>query len=413
MAKSILEELVTVLGFEIDDDDLKKFNKQVDAAEKGMKTFTLVATAAAAAVGVYLDSMVNATFATSEFSNRVGASFEEVQRLTHATKLWGGSIEDVKSTLTSLSRLASTAARGAGGGAIFGFIGVSPTQNGQIKDSIQLLKEIADATNKFPSAARRADLLSQFGINERMIILLRKGSEGIEKLGAELDQFGFVLTEEQAENAQKYFQAVVRAKAAVKGLGNEMGLRLTPRLTESINEFLKWVETNKKFIPANIDQIITNLEKLKGPLEIAIGLFLALKVAMNLKKVGIVAILAALVLVLDDLNKFRKGEGKTVTGKAFDQLTDIGGREDVRGFVRTVESARKAALDFAARGLLTATQAGSPSSRGVNGANNVTNNIEFRIDGSRDPQSTGIAVVDRLREFFRGEFSGVTVAPRT
>lgn len=416
MAKSVLEELVTVLGFEIDDDDLSKFEKQVESAKKGMKSFALVATASAAAVGAFLNSVSNATAGASRFSKQIDVSFDEMQRLTHATELWGGSLQDVQTTLTSLSRIASTAARGAGGGEIFGFLGISPTQDGRIKDSIQLLKEIADATNKIPSAARRADLLSQVGISERMILLLRQGSKGIEKLGAELDQFGFVLTEEQADNAEAYFQAVVKAKAAVKGLGNEIGLRLTPRLTETIDKFLEWVETNKKFTTDNIDDWILAFEKLLGPLGIAAALFAGIALASNLKKGVIGVLIFTVAAIVEDLIALQKGRGQFK--KAQDALSKVGGREDVSGFVLSVRDFFENITDATARAFIS--NFGNDPSRQafidssiIAGNRTIANEINFNINGAGDPRATSEAVNSGLEEVLRGEFGNVTVAPRT
>lgn len=418
MAKSILEELVTVLGYEIDDDDLKKFNKQVESAKQGMKAFSLVATASAAAISIFLNSVASATTETARFAERIGVSFESVQRLTHATELWGGSIADVRSSLTSLTRLASTAARGAGGGEIFGFLGISPTANGRIKDSVTLLKEIADATSKIESEARRVDLLSQLGISERMVLLLRQGSEGIEKLEAELDQFGFVLTEEQAENAERFVMATVRAKAAVKGLGNEIGLRLTPRLTEGVEEFLAWVEANKALVDSDLDVWIANLEKLIGPAKIVGGVLAAMFVGANLANIAIGTLLATFGVLVDDINKFRKAEGETLTGKASDRLREfgLGTRKETRGlrqFIDDVLSGKVAGdLVSSALSLSRAPLLVQPGAA-AGGATTINNTLTVDVSGARDPRATGIAVVDQFSEFLRGEFSGVTVPNRT
>ncbi|MEE9382843.1 MAG: hypothetical protein V3V08_05455 [Nannocystaceae bacterium] len=418
MAKSILEELVTVLGYEIDDDDLKKFNKQVDAAKASMKTFALVATASAAAVGVFIDSVANATTTTARFADRVGASFDEVQRLVHATELWGGSVADVESTLQSLNRLASTAARGAGGGEIFGFLGISPTQDGRIKDSIQLLKEVADATSKIESPARRADLLSQVGVSERMILLLAQGSKGIEKLGAELDEFGFVLTEEQADNAEAYFTAVVKAKAAVKGLGNEIGLRLAPRLTEAVNGFLEWVKANKALVDSDLDTWIQNLEKLAGPAKIIGGVLAAMFIAANAANLAIAALVVTFGLLVDDILAFRKGDPSLV-GKGLEKADQFVKSSSAlnaifRGFGNKLGQLDELLFNnlLLKTGSFLLGQSGFGTQAPAAGGTTNTD-VQIRIDGSKDPRATGIAVVESLQEFFRGEFSGVTVAPRT
>ncbi len=317
MGKSVLEELVTVLGFDLDDKDLKRFNQLSAEAHTTLKRIALVGTAAAAGFGVFINSVAVATDATFKFSQTLGASFAEVQRLTLATEIWGGTAADVMSTITGLATITSKAARGGGGGEIFGILGISPTdaRTGGPKNTVALLKEIADQMDTMGSEARQIDLLGQLGISPNMILLLRKGSKGIEELGDEVARYSFILTPAQGKIAEDFVDATVRLRLALRGVATEIGLRLQPRITDMIGKFLEWREANRDVIDSGIVKFANLLAKAARPLAIFMALIAAallIAAAIASPVAAAVAItIAAVSLLLDDIIAFMRGEGGT------------------------------------------------------------------------------------------------------
>lgn len=332
---TVLEELITVLGFELDDEDLKRFNKLTDIAGNTLKKIALAGTAAAAGFGVYINSVSTATDDTFKFAKTVGASFQEVQKLTHATEIWGGTADDVMSSLRGLAAITSKATRGAGGGEIFGILGISPTgPGGGPKNTVALLKEIADNMDRMGDEARQLDLLGQLGISENMILLLRKGSAGIEEIGDEVERFGFVLSDKQGVIAEDFIDATVRAKLVVRSLGNEIGLRLMPRMTELIDRFIQWRAANRDIIDSNITRFVETFEKAARPLAISVAIIsaglLIWAIAANAIAAGFVAVASAVGLVIDDVTKFMNGEGGTFAEKFLGDVKTTGESAEVR-----------------------------------------------------------------------------------
>lgn len=314
MAKGVLEELVTFLGFEVDDADLKRYEATLDDVHKGLQKIATVGGVAAAGLSLFINKTAEGIDNQFKFAKTVGASFEEVQKLTHATRIWGGDIGDVTSTLTNLSRIISTAARGTGGGEIFGILDLDPRDaEGRLKTSISLLSEVADRISRIDNAAEQAEFAQKLGISQNMILLLREGSAGISELGAELEQFGFVLTKEQAETAEAYVDSIVRGQAAVKGLAQQIGIRLAPQVAETVDAWTKWVTLNQELIASRLDVWVGRLNRVMEPLAIfsaVIGLSLGVWFFFANKTLGKVILIAGAVsLIIEDVKRFMSGEG--------------------------------------------------------------------------------------------------------
>lgn len=326
MAATVLEELVTVLGFEIEDGDLKKFNLAAVGAFKTLRNIALVGGGAATGIGLFVNSVANATDGTFKFAKTVGASFAEVQKLTHATQIWGGTAEDTMSTLKGLASITSKATRGAGGGEIFGILGISPSdpETGGPKNTVELFKEIADNMHRMGDESRQLDLLGQLGISQNMILLLRQGSKGIEQIGDEVERYGFVLSPEQGKVAESFVDSMIRANMAIKGLKTEIGLRLAPTLEELIGKMLKWRETNRKLIDSKIVPWVDMLAKSFKPLAIFMGVVLIAMVVMAAiafaGQVAFLALAGAVAIALADYHDFVNGVDSTVTERAIKKL---------------------------------------------------------------------------------------------
>jgi len=317
---TVLEELVTVLGFEFEGDGLDDFNKATEEAARNLKSIVKLGSVAAASVGVFVTAVNIATDSTFKFSKTIGASFDAVQRLAFAGDIWGASMNDVQATLTSLTTVASRAARE--GSAIFGFLGISPTANGRIKESVELLSEIADRIKDLPEA-RQLDLTGQLGISPNMLLLMRKGSAEIRRLGTELDEIGFILNKEQAETAEAFVDATVRAKLAVRGLANQIGIRLAPVFIDAVETMLEWVRASKEMIDSNLDLWAVRVTGAMKPLLQVLGLVSAaltiLRTRAILAGATFAAPFVALFLILEDLDKSIKN---SVIKQFFDDVGD-------------------------------------------------------------------------------------------
>ena len=321
---TVLEELVTVLGFEIDDENLEKYGKLTQDLESSLRTLAKTGLAATVAFGAFTTVINNNTDALFKWSKGIGANFQDVQKLIFAADIWGASVDDVTSSLSALTNLTSQAARQ--GSAIFGFLGIDPRDAGGLKDSVALLSEIADKIQGL-EPGRQLDLIQQMGLSENMLLLLRKGRAEIERLGTELDEIGFILTEEQAETAEAYVDAVIRAKLAITGLANQIAVRFAPVFIDTIEMMLDWVRASKGMIDSNLDRWIENFLSVLRPLAFAmagIGATLAgWAIFANPVLAGIALVITAFGFLLDEFLNWTAGTKDTLLAKLLGEPEDV------------------------------------------------------------------------------------------
>ncbi len=420
MAKSILEELVTVLGFEIDDNDLKAFNELTAKAEKAMKRLAALGGVAAAGINVFVNSVANATDETFKFSQTLGVSFQEMQRLIFASKQFRGSASGVIATLTNLQRISRSALRGTGGGEIFGFFGIDPGKNGKAKNPIALLGEMADKLRALGTAAEQAEFAQKFGIDENLILLMRQGASGIARLGAELDTLGFVISDEQAERASEFVLSLVKAKEVVKGLGDVVGLRLAPRVDEMVKSFVEWRKANDELVGENLEKFLVILEKMAGPAKIIAGVLTAMLIGANLANIAIGAVAVTFAALVDDINQFRKGEGDTLTGRTLEKLPGLGAASGALSDLSKLSVGSVIDAIAIVFSKLFGADFGGPAVPGFGplpgpATTSNTTNIEanININGAGDPGQTGLRVREAIEEMNRNALAGVAVGTGT
>ena len=323
MAKTVLEELVTVLGFEIDDDDLGDLEKSVEKVRVGMKRMIKVASGAATALGAFVTFNANAADETTKFARSIDETVDAVQRLEHAGQIMGTTANDVRSSLRNLSRIASSAARGEAGADIFGMLGLSPTTNGRVKSSVALFEEVADRINRLQTGAERAEFAQKLGISDSTVLLLQAGRDRIRELGAELESVGAILTPEQQDTAEKFMDSLVRGRAAVRGMANEIALQLAPVLGETVDDFFEWAQANRDVIKANITEWVDNLVQAMPALISTLGVLAAVLAVINgMAILWGVAIGVALLGVFEFIETLR-GVEDTLTIRFFNHILEV------------------------------------------------------------------------------------------
>lgn len=321
MAKSVLEELVTILGFEIDDDEAKEYAQSVENVKNGMKRLLQASAAAAAGLTAFITVNQNANDELVKFSRTIDATVGEVQRLIHAGRILGASDGDIMSSLTNLNRLASEAHRGIGSGVeIFGLLGMSADDaNGRIKPVTRLIGEVADRIKALDSAAEQAEFAQKLGISDRAVLLLKAGREEIGALGAELDSVGAILSPEQQRTAEAFGDAMVRGRAVLRGWANDIASILAPALSETVNAFFEWAQANREVIKSEILEWVTAFKNTLPAIAIFLGIIAAILTYMFWPVVaGALAIAAVSALVVDLISTFFGLD--TVTRRVFEGL---------------------------------------------------------------------------------------------
>ena len=330
---TVLEELVTVLGFEIDDTDLQAYQQSMEGLEQTLKKVALAGVAAGAALSAFVGIVASATDRQFKFAQAAGSSFQDLQRIGHAAGIAGASVDDVEAAFARLNALTSQMARGQIPEA-FAFLGITGTDAvGNLKTSKQLFDEIADRIAAMSSDQERADFAGALGFSTEMLLLLRMGSQEIGRLGAEVDAVGALISDKQGRDAENFMDAMLRLRLALRGIANTIAIFLMPVMEDAAQAFFVWATANRELIHSGLEKWLVVLTSAIRPLMIFFGMLLVAIAAITVALVGwpaviaaaAVAALASLSLWVDELWGYFHGEDSIIgrIGAAWTELWDV------------------------------------------------------------------------------------------
>ena len=240
---NVLSSLMVTLGA-----DTAAFQQDMGKAGQTAKTeFEKItdgakAMGAALAAAFTLDAIkdgvlqaVNFADAMGDMAARTGQSVESLTAMGYAAQFSGSSVETYSAGIEKLSdNIASAAAGNDAAAQMFGRLGVSVRDaNGQIRDSNQVLLDLADKVAAMQSPAEKtAAVMDLFGkaAGPELLQLLNQGKDGITALTTEAQQMGAVISTETAEQAGQFNDALDRAKIASNGLFLTLGKEVLPVL---------------------------------------------------------------------------------------------------------------------------------------------------------------------------------------
>ncbi len=238
MAGSVIGSLRVNLGI-----DSAQFTKGVASAQskmKGMASAMNIGAAAIAGLGVAFANLarqsINTADEISKSAVKIGIGTEELSRLRYAADLSGVSFEGLEKSLLVLNRnMAGIGGESAKVTAAFAQMGIS-TRNadGSLKSSTQVLKEMADVFAKMPDGAQKSALamatLGKSGAD--MIPLLNGGSDALQQLTDEADQFGIVIDAETGRKAEAFNDNLTRLQGVMGALAVKVSAELLPALVD-------------------------------------------------------------------------------------------------------------------------------------------------------------------------------------
>lgn len=346
MADTVIENLITKLSFDFDEEKMEAFNQGIEDAAKGLTAIVAGAIAAATAIFAFTKKVAESNDQLGKFARSIGVDVEALQELGFVAELNGSSIDSMNNSLKNLSRIASEAARGIGAGVeAFGILGLSVTNaNGRIKNADDLILDVADAISKLNTQAEKIELMQKLGISDDLLLSIQKGSEEIKRIREEARELGFVIDKDAAEAAADFNDELLRVKKSIQGVASAIATRLMKQFTPMIKMWVEWFKINKEMLQQNISlfldkvmkairgvfnvarrvvSIITSLVDAMGGWKNAIvavtGLLIAMNASALLMPILAVAAGAGILLILEDIITFAKG-GDSAIGELADKF---------------------------------------------------------------------------------------------
>lgn len=210
----------------------------VGLAFKGL--FAIAAVGGIVALG---KSAIDTADAFGKLSTRTGIAADKLLAYVNAGKLADVSQSDLETGLRTLARTQVEASEGVATYAdAYAKLGVAvKNQDGTLKDSDQLLSDIADRFQDLPNGPEKAavamDIFGRSG--QKMITLLNGGSEA-------LDEFGFELSENFAQNSETFNDNLTKVGIEMDRLKMQILDDLLPGLIDLSEGFIDLTKNIRK-----------------------------------------------------------------------------------------------------------------------------------------------------------------------
>ncbi|WP_366654419.1 hypothetical protein [Fodinicurvata sp. EGI_FJ10296] len=190
-------------------------------------------------------------------ARRLGMGTDALQRLRFAAEETGVGVATFDRSIERLGRSSQQAIEGNDNlRAAFGELGVRvQEEQGNIRETDQLLYEMADALAAIEDPTRRAYLAQQLmGRSGRaMVDMMADGSAGLEDLGRQAEETGNIFSDDALDSAQAYQGALGDLSNRVTGLRNRLGLELMPVIQDVIERLGGWLAANQDLIQSRIE----------------------------------------------------------------------------------------------------------------------------------------------------------------
>jgi|GEM_PF-2818504 len=200
--------------------------------------------AAAGKLGTDQDKLGRAFGVIEEHTGAVQRALDDAQK-SNARFFASGShsLEELNQHYRNLQDQVTNA-----GGAFERYGAALTAAGGKARDPIEIFKAVADQIAAIPDPAdRAARAVELFGrrVGPDLVPLLSKGSEGIERIGKQLQSQGLILTPTQIGVGVEMNRAVGQLQLSVTRLKDSVGLLFAPQFTEAANLFRKAVTDSR------------------------------------------------------------------------------------------------------------------------------------------------------------------------
>jgi hypothetical protein len=325
----IVRELITKLGFITDEKKLEKFDKRVASLKSSLRFLAKAAAVTGGAISAIAFSTAKAGDEIAKTSRRLGINTQALQEWRFAADRAGVGARTFDMAMQRFGRRASEAARGQGEARdALAEMGIQLTDvNGELRDADDLLTESLIALSNQEKAWDRNRLAMKLFDSEgvRMVQLAEEGAEGIKRLRATLRDRGGVMDEETIKRSEEFNDAWTDFKVTLLGVRNVLGKDLLPLFRDTFTAMGKWISDNRTLVTviakvvAGIGILVVAIAAAKVAITGLALAWLVLNSQILLVPLLILAAIAALFLIADDINAFLEGRD-SLLGRFFEGI---------------------------------------------------------------------------------------------
>ncbi len=336
----VVDEFLFKLGVVADLKQAKQFRQTLSDVTRTASIAVTAVGALAGGITVFFAKALNGLDTLNQAARATGASAEYLQQLGFAAAQNGASLESALASVRGLSKVIGEAADGMGRGArAFEHYGLSAKNaDGSIKSVTHMVGELQNKMQHL-SDPQRSAFLQKMGIDAAMLQTLRLSRTELHDLMQEAQELG-VATQEQANIASAWGDAMTRITWIFKSLRTQIALGLAPQLLKLADSFKEFLLRNKELIRdglrrfiellfatiralvhtgITIDQVIRRTMGWKTALWALVGVLAWVKRAtiaafITNPVMWLAAAVAGLIVLIDDFVTYMQG-GESALGK--------------------------------------------------------------------------------------------------
>jgi len=259
----IVRDLVNKIGFKVNDTQLKRADASVANFKKHLLLLTAAATAATVALYALVKTTASYGDMLDKTAEALGFTVEQYQLLGGAAELSGISMDMFTKSMKKFNNAIGQAAMGGQGGLkVFNELGIGiRKQNGQIKTNLELLLEVAERYKQIKSPQERLaiaqELFSKGGM--RMVNMFKNGSAGLKELMKQFGDYTILLDKDAVEASVRFTDQLFLLKASILGVKRAIGIALLPQINAMVKSWLEWFKANKQLAVDNINAAVQGL----------------------------------------------------------------------------------------------------------------------------------------------------------
>lgn len=255
--------------------------------------------------------------AVGKLAASIGESGEEIQAWGEAATRSGGSADAFYSSLQSVSKATTDLVR-LGGGAgreVFAQLGISAVDSsGRMKSATAIMRDLAGVAGQMDKV-QFAGIASKLGIDAGTIKLLQQGGAAVDELVAKQKALG-VYTEKDMEIAAKANDALADLLQAFKAIATTVLRVVVPALSwlsDKLTAAIVFLRSHQPFLIAMIVGIAAAITGFLIPAIYSMGKAW-LRNPMTYIILAIVAVVAVLAAIIDDLVVYMRGGQSALSG---------------------------------------------------------------------------------------------------
>lgn len=254
----IVDELITLLSFKSDLKDADKTEKAMKNVKASIKNVGLALAAAAAASALFIRKSLGVIDTGARFASSIGMSYEKLQELEFAAVSVGGSTDELRGDLESLTQSMSSPIPGEFNNELV-MLGINTRKtSGELKTSGEVL---GDLSKKFKDMSTMESFQwgKKLGLSRTTIDLLRKGEKGLEALKKEAHDMGAIVPSENLDSVRDSEMAIAQLTKTMGALIQSVAAGLAPEIKELLGWTKKWIASNKDIIKSNLKEFVQGL----------------------------------------------------------------------------------------------------------------------------------------------------------